>query len=115
MKIDYLSQSGGRIRLKVVHVRESSFDVYISPEELNPYPGLYRVLEESRKKASVETYPQPFEALNPAPLTVQIDASEAENLSKLLETKSGVNPYERAVKVMVGQHTYLIAFEHHCG
>ncbi len=115
MEIDYLSQSSGRIRLKVVHVRESGFDAYISPEELTPHPGLYRVLEESRQKASVQTYPQPFEALNPTPLTAEVDASEAENLAKLIETRSGINPYERAVKVRVGQHTYLIAFEHHCG
>jgi hypothetical protein len=115
MKVDYLSQSGGRIRLKVVHVRESGFDAYISPEELAPYPGLCRVLEESRQKASVQTYPQPFEALNPTPLTVEVGAGEAENLAKLLETRSRINPYERAVKVRVGQHTYIIAFEHHCG
>jgi len=115
MNADYLNQSSGRIRLKVVHVCESGFDVALSAEDLAPYPGLVRALEESRYRASVQRYPQPFEALNPTPLTVEVGADQAENLVKLLEMKSGINPYQRAVRIRVGQHTYFIAFEHHCG
>ncbi|MEM1946572.1 MAG: hypothetical protein QW470_03330 [Candidatus Caldarchaeum sp.] len=111
----YLEQSGGFVRLKVVHVRQAEPDLVFSHDELKPFPQLKQALEESRLKASVQTYPNPFEMLNPTPVTAVMKAEDVLKLSQIIMRKSGKDLYATAVKIEAGGEKYLIAVEHHCG
>ncbi|MEM2238594.1 MAG: hypothetical protein QXR26_07605 [Candidatus Caldarchaeum sp.] len=111
----YLEQSSGIIRLKVVHVRQAEADVVLSSDELRPFPRLAEALEESRQKASAQTYPSQFEILNPTPATVVMKAEDVMKLADIIIQKSGKNIYETAVRLEVEGENYIIAVEHHCG
>ncbi|MEM4189384.1 MAG: hypothetical protein QW544_02565 [Candidatus Caldarchaeum sp.] len=111
----YLEHSSGLIRLKIVHVKQAEPDVVLSHDELKLFPQLVEALEESRLKASAQTYPSPIEMLNPAPVTAVMEAENVSKLYHLIMRKSGRNIYETAVRLEVEGEKYFIAVEHHCG
>ncbi len=111
----YVGQSGGMIRLKIVHVKEARVDAVFSKEELRFIPQLVEAFDEVSSKASTDVYPREFEMLNPAPVVVAAEAEKVQQFVELVRARSGKSLYENAVYVEVDDEKYFIAVEHHCG
>ncbi len=111
----YIGQSGGLIRLKIVHVKEAKADVAFSKEELGFIPRLIEAFDETSSKASTDVYPREFEMLNPVPVVVVAEAEKVQRLAELVRARSGKSLYETALYIEVEDEKYFIAVEHHCG
>ncbi|MCS7129590.1 MAG: hypothetical protein NZ919_03005 [Candidatus Caldarchaeum sp.] len=112
---EYVSQAGGAVRLKLVHVKHAQPEAFLTRKEVELFPGLPEALEQTRHRASTDVYPQQFEALNPSPVVAVLKTEDISLLDKLIKTRRGKSLYESAALVEVDGEKYLMAVEHHCG
>jgi len=115
MEKNYISSSSGNIRMKIVHLRDTSPVIKLSDEEVDSFPGLREAFEQCRKNASAEKYEREYALLNPTPVVLSMKADDAERFVNLVMGKCGKSLYDTSITLMFKGECFLIAIEHECG